>query len=186
MIDLTDTKLSSGINLRQEMRKFINSTQYQVLLQRVSKRIRCSCFREQFTESGNDKCPKCLGIGYLFKFTKHKSYKQDTMRFTDHVVFPPIGNISTTNKTFFFEHDVHPKKNDYIWEVTWAPKTNRPIELLNLFHITEVADMRAELGRIEYYAVWAELENIDKDFKNMHIGKAWKDLDARERSRIDI
>ena len=177
-----DAKLSSNINLREEMRKFMNSTEYTVLLQRISQKVKCSCYKDQFTESGDFRCPKCLGTGFLFRFTKHKAYKQDTRRFMDHVTFPPIGNTSVTPKTFFFEHDVHPRKNDYIWEVTWAPVTRKPVQLINLFKITEAADMRSELGRVEYYAVWAELENIDKDFKNMYIGKAWRDIDARYRN----
>lgn len=174
--DTTLEKVSSDINLREEMRKFINSTRYQVLLQRVSQKIRCSCYKDQFGESGGSKCPKCLGTGYLCRFTKHKAYKQDTMRFTQHVVFTHVGELINGPKTFFFEHDVHPKQGDYIWEVTWSPKTQKPIQLLNLYRILEVSDERGELGRIEYFAVWAELENINKDFKNMYIGKAWKDI----------
>ena len=174
--DTTLLKVASNINLRAEMRKFMNSTEYWVLLQRVSQKVKCSCYRDQFTEGGDHKCPKCLGTGYLFRFTKHKTYKQDTRRFMDHVIYPPVGEMTNGPKTFFFEHDVHPNKDDYIWEVTWTPVTQKPIQLISLFRITEVADMRGELGRIEYFAVWAELENIDRDFKNMYIGKAWRDL----------
>jgi len=174
--DITPDKVSSDINLREEMRKLINSTEYQVLLQRVSQKVRCACYKDQFTESSNNKCPKCLGTGYLCRFTKHKAYKQDTMRFTQHVTFTHIGELINGPKTFFFEHDVHPMPGDYIWEVSWNPKTRKPVKLLNLFRILEVADERGILGRIEYFTVWAERENINKDFKNMHIGKAWKDI----------
>jgi hypothetical protein len=175
--DITLEKLSSNINLREEIRKFMNTTEYQVLLQRVSQKVNCSCWKPAFTEGGDSRCSKCLGRGRLFRFTKHKSYKQDTSRFAEHIGFPPFGEMSDSPKTFFFEHDVHPKRNDYIWEVTFAPRTGKPVQLLNLYKITEVADMRSIHGRIEYYAVWAVLENIDKDFKNMYIGKAWRDLE---------
>lgn len=169
-----DNKLNSGIDLRQEMQYFLNTTEYRVLLQRLSHVLKCDCYKEEFTEA-QAKCPKCLGSGKLFKFTKEIAYKQN-LNIMDSMLFTGVGNISDTVQTFFFRYDVHPQKGDYIWEVTWNHENGKPIKLVNLFYIIEVADMRGEFGRIEYYACLGRQENIDMDFKNMYIGKAWRDM----------
>lgn len=161
------------VDLREEMCDLIKQTRYNVLLQRTSKKIRCRCFNHKYTEA-DSKCPICLGTGWLFKFEKLRSFKQDVDTTAEGaILFTQVGELHHSYKVFYFEHDTHPKVKDYIWEVQWAG--NKPTKLNELFKIKEVSDQRGENGKIEYYTILAQREAIDKDFKNMHIGKAWRD-----------
>lgn len=161
------------IDLRKEMKKLLDNTKYKVLLQRTSKKIHCSCYNDKYHE-GKAHCNKCLGTGYLFKFEKQKTFKQDYASSPDSaILFTEIGQFSYNTRTFYFSHDSNPQAKDYIWEVSW--KGEKPIELKNLYRIKSVGEQRGVNGRIEFYVVVAELEVLDKDFRNNYIGKAWRD-----------
>lgn len=162
------------LNLRTEMKELIDKTEYYVMLQRTSKKIRCSCFNNKYQEPGA-RCPKCLGTGRLFKFEKLKVFKQDYPGSPETAITKhPIGELSFGYKTFYFEHDTFPQQNDYIWEVAWDK--NKPIKLNTLYRIQSTTELRGESGRIEFKQCVAQKEVLDKDFKNMYIGKAWKDV----------
>lgn len=162
------------LDLREEAKKLLINTKYEVLLQKTSNKIRCNCYDNKYQEA-DSKCPKCLGTGWLFKFEKHKTFKQDeSSNPIDGLDIIQAANINSNQRIFYFEHNVYPQIKDYIWEITW--KNKRPYKLNELYKIKSVSDMRGETGKIEYFMVLADKEAIDKDFKNMHIGKAWRDI----------
>lgn len=162
------------VNLRNEMQKMIDETDYEVLIQRTSQKIRCDCFDEKYNEA-DGKCPKCIGTGWLFKFERHKAIRQDIISDSDgDIITTSMGQLVTGYTKLFFLHDTPVVMNDYIWEVAW--KNNKPIKLLNLYHVKEVSEQRGWAGNIEFKVVIGKDENVDKDFKNMYIGKAWRDL----------
>lgn len=158
------------IDMRKEVDKLLEDTKYTVLIQRTNRKIHCSCYNRKYHE-GHAHCNKCLGTGYLFKFEKHKTFKQGS---SGSILFTEIGQFTQNTRLFYFAHDVHPQVKDYIWEVTW--KGSKPIKLQSLYRITSVSDKRGINGRIEYFTVSTELEALDKDFRNNYIGKAWRDI----------
>lgn len=166
--------VNKDINLRDEMSELIDGSQYEVLVQRTSQKIRCSCFNEKYGEP-DAKCSKCIGTGWLFKFERHKTFKQDIIANNDgDILVTPLGQLVQGYVKFFFTHDVLISQNDYIWEVAW--KNNKPIKLVALYQIKSHSDQRGSSGTIEYKYAIAEKEAFDKDFKNMYIGKAWRDI----------
>lgn len=172
MIKLDANKLD--IDLREEVSAMISETKYEVLLQRTSKRIRCTCYNETYKEA-HGKCPKCLGAGWLFKFEKHKVLKQDAIMSNDNgLIVTNLGFIDHGYATFYFSHEVPISKGDYLWEVSW--KKGKPIKLNTLYKIKEASEQRGETGKIEFKVGIAAKEVIDKDFRNMHIGKAWREI----------
>lgn len=168
---------NSDIDLRKEMNQLLSETKYSVLIQKTSKKIRCSCYSHKYQES-KAKCPKCTGTGWLFKFEKVKAFKQD---FTPSVstadngeLITDLGDLSFNDKVFYLPFDSHPQTGDYIWEVTW--KNGKPVSLQNLYRIKSASEQRGEKGKIEYYVAACKKEVMNKDFKNHYIGKAWRDI----------
>lgn len=162
------------VNLREEMKELIEETAYEVLVQRCSKKIRCSCYSEKYNEP-DSKCPKCTGLGWVFKFEKHKAFKQKVSAGQGSaIVFTEIGMLTNNYSTFFFEHNSSVEARDYIWEVAW--KEGKPIKLVNLYIVESTTPQRGEDGTIQFKSVLAKKEVLDKDFRGMYIGKAWRDI----------
>lgn len=160
------------IDLRREMAELAKENAYEVLIQKTSRKIRCSCFNEKYNEP-DTKCPKCIGTGWLFKFEKQKAFKQSASP-SGQIVYTDIGTMLSGYNTFFFEHNVSIDEGDYIWEVTW--KEDKPIKLVNLYKVQSVDRKRGPSGSIQYKLIYAQKEVLDKEFKNMYIGKAWRDI----------
>lgn len=162
------------LDLREEMLELLKNTKYEILLQKTSRKVRCDCYNEKYQEA-NSKCHKCLGTGWLFRFEKHKTFKQDYTSSPDSaILFTEVGQLSHNYRVFYFAHDIYPQSLDYIWEVTW--NKNRPAGLKTLYKIKEVAEQRGLDGKIEYFVALAKKETLDKEFKNHYIGKAWRDI----------
>lgn len=167
-------KRNLNINLRDELAELSKESAYEVLVQKTSRKIRCSCFNEKYSEP-DPKCPKCIGTGWLFKFERQKAFKQSASAgVSGNVLIAEIGMVASGYSTFFFQHDAQIDEKDYIWEVAW--KENKPIKLMNLYKAEGVEKKRGETGSIQYKVVMAKKESLDKDFKGMYIGKAWRDL----------
>lgn len=161
------------IDLRKEMSELMEDNYYWVLVQRVSHKVRCKCYNEKFLE-GTSKCPICLGTGYIFKFDKVKTFNQSISIMLEKLNYNTnIGSVLNNAKTFFFEETVKLNVGDYIWEVAWERDT--PVKLNHLYLINSYQEKRGFSGRIEFNVATTKLEVIDKDFKNMYIGKAWKE-----------
>lgn len=157
------------------MEELLSANRYEVLLQRTSRKIRCSCFNEKYQEA-DSKCNKCLGNGWIFKFEKHKAFKQDYTGSPDTaILFTDAGQIEHGYKMFYFKHDTPISVKDYVWEVHW--KKSKPSKLINLYRVRDISYLRGDNGRIEFAVALVKKESLDTDFKGMHIGKAWKDLD---------
>lgn len=168
------SKYIPNVDLRAEMINLTNETAYEVLLQRCSHKIRCSCYNNKYHEA-DARCPKCLGTGWLFQFEKLSCFKQDlTANGDGNILFTSVGKAITGYSKFFFKWDDSVTQKDYIWEVAF--KNGKPVRLINLYQIEEVSEQRGIDGRVEYKICIAKNEPFDKDFKNMYIGKAWREI----------
>lgn len=167
-------RFTPKIDLRKEMIDLVSETQFEVLVQRTSQKIRCDCYNELFQEA-DAKCPKCVGTGWLFKFEKHKCFKQDIISTNNgDIIVTPSGQLVSGYVKFFFPYDTPIAINDYIWEVAF--KSGKPIKLINLYKIGELSEQRGVNGSVEFKIIIAQNEPFNKDFKNMYVGKAWRDI----------
>ena len=172
---MRDAFVKEDIDLRAELKTLMKHNMYEVLVQRCSKKVRCKCFNNVHNEP-TSKCPICLGTGWVFKFEKVKAFNQDIRASIGNaIITTDIARLYNENKTFFFEHTTKLNLGDYIWEVTW--KNDKPISLVSLYKIQAIDCKRGLDGHIEFKSVMAKKESIDVDFKNMYIGKAWRELE---------
>ena len=70
-------------------------------------------------------------------------------------------------KTFYMDHDSHPKVGDYIYQVGWDG--NRPRDLKHTYRINDVYPVRGDNGRIEYWTVAAKSEITNMDTQSIVI-----------------
>lgn len=148
------------LNLRQEIEKMIEETGHYVLLQRTSRKIRCSCWNEKNQEA-DPNCVYCLGKGWVSRIERHKVRRQtavNVISLPNNIQQTPIGQLSTDTRLFFFKHDTMPKKGDIIMEVGW--KGQRPTHLIAAHEISHADDMREQRGRIEFFQVTTKEKSI--------------------------
>lgn len=159
------------INLRQEITKLIEDTGHYVLLQRTSRKIRCSCWNEKHQEA-DPSCPYCLGLGWVSRIERHKIRRQtavNVISLPNNIQQTPIGQLSTDTRLFFFKHDTMPKKGDIIMEVGW--KGQRPTHLITTHEISHSDDMREQNGRIEFFQVTTKEKSVDTKIRGFSVRK---------------
>ncbi len=157
------------MDLRKEINNIIEEKGHYVLLQRTSGKLRCVCWNERYQEASSD-CPRCLGKGFVSRIERHKVRRQLA---TNIISLPgkkkqtPMGQIIQDTRTFFFKHNVHPKKGDIIMEVGWNGQ--RPTHLIQAFEITNADDKREDGGRTEFYLVTTKERNISTPIRHVVI-----------------
>lgn len=172
------------MDLRKEIHDIIEETGHYVLLQRTSRKLRCICWDEKHQESSIKKyiersgnfnskytaCPKCLGEGWISRIERVKTRRQTNSNI---ISLPgkkqqaPYGQVSIDTRLFFFEHDVNPKKGDYIMEVGWDK--NKPTHLIQMYEISYADDMREQNGRIEFWQTFTKEDTVNKGIKNFAV-----------------
>lgn len=174
------------IDLRKEFHDIIEETGHYVLLQRTSRKLRCICWDEKMKESSIERymeymklvktehkeCPRCLGAGWLSRIERLKTRRQlasDIISLTSRMQTLDIGQQTFDNKLFFFEHNVHPKEGDYIFEVGW--NGIKPTHLINSYQIQMATDMREHQGRIEFWQVVTKEDNINTGIQGFGVKK---------------
>lgn len=172
------------MDLREELNELIQESGHYVLLQRASRRIRCVCWDEKYQESSVEKyhretrqlkiifktCPRCLGKGWISRIERHKIRRDNASQV---IALPqlikqnPYGQLGSDAKVFYMEHDTHPKKGDYIYEVGWDGQ--KPTHLIQAYQINSAEDLRGDNGRIEFYSVVTEEMNISTQIRQFVI-----------------
>jgi hypothetical protein len=161
-----------GIDLREEMDLMLRDYGHNIILQRTSRKIRCSCWSERAQEA-DSKCANCLGSGWVSRAEIRRIRRDNASQ----VVTLPgattqadAGRIWTPANTIYFRHDAHPQTGDLIFEVGWRGK--KPINLHGVHLINHAEPNRGDRGRIEYYAVASRLVTLDKAFRQQTL-PAW-------------
>lgn len=159
------------IDLRQEVEGLIEREGHYVLLQRTSRKIRCTCWNEKYQEA-DPNCPYCLGKGFVSRIERHKIRRQtavNVIALPNNIQQTPIGQLSTDTRLFFFKHDTKPKKGDIIMEVGW--RGQRPTHLITVYEISHADDMREHNGRIEFFQVTAKEKSITVPIYSFEVRK---------------
>lgn len=156
------------MDLRREFHKILENYGHDILLQRSSRYIRCSCWNCKYQEPLSS-CPKCMGSGRVVRIERHRVRTETA---TNIITLPgrkqqtPIGQVSQQTRAFFMMHDVHPKVGDVIYEVGWDK--DRPTNVLHAFEISYADEKRGKNGRIEFYQVSSKENNTTAlDYDNI-------------------
>ena len=150
------------IDLRKETELILGDFGHPILLQRSSRKIRCSCWNELYQEA-DSKCVLCNGIGWLVRIEKHLARRQDAsvaVTRPNRVQDTLVGDVMTGANMFFVQHHVHPAVQDIIYEIGWDAKNN-PINIISVHEINSVEPERGQRGRIEYYRVHTRLSGVN-------------------------
>ncbi len=161
--------MRNNIDLRKEIDDILKDYGYYVLLQRTSRKIHCSCFKEKYQEPDSH-CPICYGSGWVNRIEKHKTYSQNQSLVVSKPglnTMGPLGYIYTPANVYHFKHDVHPQIGDLIYEVGW--NKDRPVNLHRCFKLSHSEAKRGDNGRIEFYFAASKAEAIDFKFKEWTI-----------------
>lgn len=151
------------IDLRKEFKDTIKKHGHWFVLRQAVPGRKCACVNPQTKDALTD-CGRCLGTGYAFvdRFTKGRKSRQ--VRITQTLgaeTRTAIMQMSPTDNIFYLQHNFKPTSLDYILEVALDPITGnpeRPYRVLSVHDISDVREQRDKLGRIEYYAVTAEVK----------------------------
>jgi len=157
-----------GIDLRYEMKHILKEYGHQVLLQRTSRRIRCSCWSELYQEADKS-CLLCGGTGWIIRIEKHIARGHDAslaVSKPDRVEDSRIGDIHTAAHVFYFEWNVHPRVKDMIYEVGWD-KFGKPVNLIKAHEINNIQMERGDGGRTEFYVAYTKLSTVNLDMQNI-------------------
>ena len=138
------------IDLRHDAELLTSEFGINVLYIRKCKFVRCRCF-DDLHKSGDASCPICLGSGYLSSVQKIPAIESSTGRAYFYDSSLQKNNLGVTNQkdeVYYIKHEYTPKTRDFIIKVTWD-KQGRPIDILNVYEISNVYEMRGDNGRVE-------------------------------------
>jgi hypothetical protein len=157
------------MDLRKEMNEIIEESGHYILLQRKSKKFRCSCWNEKY-QSALPNCPKCLGTGMVSRIERHKVRRQTavmTSGASKLIMQENIGRYVEDMRIFFMKYDAQPKIGDIIMEVGW--NGNKPTHLISAFEVAYPDDQRGDKGRVEFYQVGVKEITVDTPIRGFVI-----------------
>lgn len=108
---------ASGIDLRKEMSDLLRDHGYPVLIRRVDRSKRCSCWIDDKHNTGDPDCPNCLGDGWCYTDEQVQSYEFKRGSYLNAEFTDEVGMLSAHDAVFYFEHTVAPQEKDFIVEV---------------------------------------------------------------------
>lgn len=147
------------INIRKRISKLLDEYGHNVVYIRRDERFRCSCYIERSGEPKPD-CPKCFGTGNVVQVEKVKTRRTissvpETLIGLNKIQEPGI--VVPKAYTYYLEHDVIPKDNDYILEVIWDVN-GVPRYIKEKHLISAVEPEYGYKGRVEFYQVYSRFD----------------------------
>ena len=143
-----------GIDLRKEILTLLKDFGLNALYVRENKYVRCVCYNP-LHRSGESSCKVCGGFGHLTAIESVRLiYDNDYYRNTE-ATNQGLGIVNEDKVTFYMDHKMQPKVKDRVYITSWLNKI--PEEILRVYIITSVDEMRMDDGRIEGYTVVAKL-----------------------------
>lgn len=146
--------------MNEEIKKGID-----ILIQRKSKKIKCSCFDEVY-QTGDSNCRICLGEGILYKIQKEKAILQKgSDNSNSDIKKTELGNVNISSFNLYLKENIKPSTGDKIFIASWNYKN--PTHLKRVLEIKKVDPIINNEGKNLLFKIVAL--NSPKDFK---IGKA--------------
>lgn len=110
-----------SINLAKEFETILKEYGHDVLVLRVEKKKRCSCYNEVTLEASRT-CPACFGLGWSYIAERHSCRAEDASveeSLVRALKGNIIGNIITGGRKYFFLPNMKAKAKDLVVEVEW-------------------------------------------------------------------
>lgn len=156
--------------LREDFQKIISTYGFNAFLIRQDTRFRCWCW-DQAKQSASDKCPSCLGLGYVPSIERHTIFQS-----IDGQLSPTenkVAVIVTENIYFYFAYNSFPKQGDLVC-ITDFNATGIPIGELSFYKVANVYPYR--IGKngtpeIQYYRTVCSLDPVDTKVKALNFRK---------------
>jgi hypothetical protein len=153
--------MESSIDLREEFYNIIAGWGHDIIYIRRILGLHCKCWNNK-EQSGNPKCIKCFGTGFVVKVEIHKvRSKTNTMPISTSglLQYDEQGTFMEPSYVFFMRYDSMPSSGDIILDVGW---NNDNIGMINFsYEISFPEPERGIGGRIEFWKVACRL--ISKD-----------------------
>lgn len=177
------TRVGAEIDLRAEMSLMLEGNAYYprrghwVLLRRMDKRQRCSCWNrkgqgdEQYSldkgkyNESELRCLICNGEGWLYEDELHltrRTLVSPTIGLAGSEQMADIGWMNINYIVFYFMYYVAPKRGDKILEIELDDNADpiRPFKTTEIYRVAIGEPFRDQHGRIEYYRAAAKLELV--------------------------
>lgn len=168
------------LDLRKEFRKIMDDFGSKYIHVSSLDKQKCDCFNEMY-KTGNDKCPACLGSGFISKISVIRGR---TNKAAMPVSLPrigqsaPFGQAIVPTRVFYLEHQVPLRTNDYLIICEW--KDGKPDfsndSLSFIYKIGMLDPQFGQNGRIEYYCAYSEANPVNAYVKFDHIKTRQKEL----------
>jgi hypothetical protein len=159
-----------AIDLRQEMEDIFYGTSTEVpqshwvILRQVDLSSRSDNFEGgQWDEPVGGPIWDYTDIAVL---TRHNSVTSGSLaRFLEQE--EQMGIVHIDYRIYYFEYNVVPKKEDWIFEISWDDHTVEPIpgnlvidDYIDRFNINDVVPLRGDHGRVEFYACLCKRDRV--------------------------
>lgn len=147
------------INIRKKIKETLQKYGHYIVYIRRDERFRCSCYIERSGEATAD-CPLCFGTGFVVNVEKvlvRRTISSIPETLVGANQLNQAGLVSPKAYTYYFEHDMKPKKNDLILEVIWD--TNGiPRYVKEKMLVSAVDEQLGYKGRVEFYQVYCRYD----------------------------
>jgi hypothetical protein len=143
-----------NIDLRKEIELLQNDFSIDILYIRNTKYIRCKCFNTLYN-AGDPSCNICFGNGHLTSVEKMKDITQSASSVGD-MRTTNLGSMEKGNSVHYLKYDTLPRVRDIILIAGWD-RTGCPTDILKVYEIVGVDDVRGDKGRVEFYTVNAKV-----------------------------
>jgi hypothetical protein len=155
------------VDLRREMDMILNEYGNYALLIRNDKGTSCKCI-DEISLAPNDKCPICLGTGYIHSAERHRIRSRatsSTNTLPNIVNAADIGDIGIAMRQFYMDYTSRPKRKDLLVMCEWNGM--KPIfdEYTEIYEINNSEPLRGDGGRIEYFQIVAQSNPVNRDLK---------------------
>lgn len=144
------------MSLREEATNFIYKHGYPVVHLKLADTRSCGCVGE--SEEPDPGCKLCKGLGLVY----HRHIIKTMNRFTfDEQQRPFWGEMTESDRLFYFTYDTDPSVRDLIWlpKLTVNSKIVRPLEYIEKYQITAVRRFVGPDGLLCYFAIKASAGN---------------------------
>jgi hypothetical protein len=155
------------VNLRDEMDKILDDYGNDVLLIRSDKNTSCKCI-DRISLAPNDKCPICLGTGYIhsaerIRVRTRATSSADTLPKV--VSATQIGDVGVSMRQFYADYTVRPKKQDLLVMCEWDGAKPVFDEYTEIYTINNSEPLRGDNGRIEYFQLMGQSNPVNMKIK---------------------